>query len=150
MTVDRVVKPDAEIELDVPGSCLCRGVRFRITGPALRFYICHCSRCRKESGSAFATNLFVKADGVVWMSGEHHVTRFELPEAERFCVDFCATCGTNVPYLTRNGDFYIVPVGTVDIDTGVRPSAQIFWTDRAAWFEAAMSCPGFDGYGPLV
>ena len=45
------------------GTCLCGAVRFEISGSFERFYLCHCSRCRKGSGSAHAANLFFERGG---------------------------------------------------------------------------------------
>lgn len=133
------------MDINARGSCLCRSVKFTVKGSVQRFYTCHCSRCRKETGSAFATNAFVSLDAVEWVSGEDHAARFELPEAEHFCLDFCRTCGSTIPYLSRNRQFYIVPVGSLDVDLGICPTAQIFWADRAPWLEEAMESPRFDG-----
>lgn len=36
----------------VRGSCLCGDVRFEVRMPAAWFQCCHCSRCRKKTGSA--------------------------------------------------------------------------------------------------
>ncbi len=41
------------------GSCLCGAVRFRIEGEFERFYLCHCSHCRKDTGSAHAAGQFL-------------------------------------------------------------------------------------------
>ena len=41
------------------GSCLCGEVRFEVTGDFERFFLCHCGRCRKDTGSAHAANLAV-------------------------------------------------------------------------------------------
>ena len=35
-------------------SCLCGGVTYEITGPVLRGRYCHCTDCRKFSGTAHA------------------------------------------------------------------------------------------------
>ena len=43
----------------IQGSCLCGGVKFEITRAVGPFELCHCSRCRKASGSAFAAGLGV-------------------------------------------------------------------------------------------
>jgi hypothetical protein len=43
------------------GSCLCGAVRFEVEGDFQQFYLCHCGRCRNDSGSAHAANL---TDGV--------------------------------------------------------------------------------------
>lgn len=40
------------------GSCLCGEVTFEIEGDFEDFYLCHCERCRKDTGSAHAANLF--------------------------------------------------------------------------------------------
>jgi hypothetical protein len=38
------------------GSCLCGGVRYAIDGELGDFGYCHCTSCRKASGSAHAAN----------------------------------------------------------------------------------------------
>jgi hypothetical protein len=42
----------------VTGSCLCGAVSFEVSGAFDSFFLCHCSRCRKDTGSAHAANLF--------------------------------------------------------------------------------------------
>ena len=44
------------------GSCLCRQVRFTMAGDPFHHIICHCSNCKKASGSAFMANIFFKKD----------------------------------------------------------------------------------------
>ena len=51
------------------GSCLCGGVAFE-AGDSIELRNCHCSRCRKVRGAAFATNLFVPAAAFHWLRGE--------------------------------------------------------------------------------
>ena len=53
-----MTKPAATIR----GACLCGGVRFEVERAAGPFELCHCSRCRKVSGSAFVAGLGVRAD----------------------------------------------------------------------------------------
>jgi hypothetical protein len=52
------------------GSCLCGAVSFAVTLPFVRFVHCHCSRCRKATGTAHATNAVVKPGGLQWLEGE--------------------------------------------------------------------------------
>lgn len=42
------------------GSCLCGAVKYEATGVATRFLHCHCSRCRKATGTGHASNLFLQ------------------------------------------------------------------------------------------
>ena len=44
----------------VRGSCVCGGIGYEIRPPYLFFQYCHCSRCRKLSGSAHGANIFLK------------------------------------------------------------------------------------------
>lgn len=37
------------------GSCLCGAVRYRINGPLKALTHCHCRKCQKAHGAAFAT-----------------------------------------------------------------------------------------------
>ena len=41
------------------GSCFCGAVKYTISGELGRTYYCHCSRCRKTSGSAFSANAVI-------------------------------------------------------------------------------------------
>ena len=41
----------------IRGSCLCGGVKFEVRGSKGPFELCHCNRCRKATGSAFAAAL---------------------------------------------------------------------------------------------
>ena len=130
----------------ITGSCLCGSVQFAITPPVAVFRYCHCSRCRKASGSAHASNLFLPQAQFQWTGGEALIQRFDLPGAKRFSVWFCAQCGSRVPHKARDRDAYLVPAGLLDGDPGVRPENSIFWASRAPWYIEPASAPKFDDY----
>jgi hypothetical protein len=119
----------------ITGGCLCGLIAFEISGPYHQFYFCHCSRCQKSSGSAHATNIFGRMDSIKWLSGREHVKTFELPEAKYFNKAFCSHCGSPVPHKARSGDFLIIPAGSLNSDPEVRPHYNIFWDNRAVWYD---------------
>lgn len=121
----------------VRGSCLCGAVSFRIEEPYSAFQYCHCSRCRKNSGSAHAANIFVPAAQLVWERGDALVRRFELPTAKYWCCAFCPTCGARMPWLTKNGKTFIVPAGALDDDPRARPTRNVHFASRAPWYVPA-------------
>ena len=43
------------------GSCICGEVAFEVEGPFDHFLNCHCSRCRKATGTAHSCEVIVKA-----------------------------------------------------------------------------------------
>jgi hypothetical protein len=66
------------------GSCLCGEVAFEVEGPFDKFLNCHCSRCRKASGTAHSSEVIVKAGTLRWLKGEEAVVRFDLTQARSF------------------------------------------------------------------
>jgi hypothetical protein len=116
------------------GSCLCGEVAFEVDGPFDLFLNCHCSRCRKATGTAHSCEVIVKAPALRWLRGEASVVRFDLPEARSFATAFCRTCGSPMPHLTRSAREAIVPAGGFDQPLGVAPDRHVHWSSRADWY----------------
>jgi len=132
----------------IHGSCLCGAAAFEITGSINAFHWCHCRRCRKDTGSAHASNLFADPGSIRWLRGEQAVKRFDLPEAARFAKSFCTHCGSPMPYLNRTGTQLIVPAGSLDSDPGATPQDNIHWGSRAPWYEAGLAAPKYETEPP--
>ena len=132
-------------EKTLHGSCLCGAVRYTATGEAQRFYHCHCSRCRKASGTGHASNLFVKG-ALTWESGEDQVRTFKVPEAERFTNTFCKICGGRVPRFVEEYGVVFIPAGSLDDEPDLGPQARIFKGSRTAWSCDGSPLPEFDEY----
>ncbi len=113
------------------GSCLCGEVTFEISGAFTTFYLCHCQRCRKDSGSAHAANLFSTSARLTWLSGQDKITTFTLPET-RHSKSFCSVCGSALP-IQLSEKLLQVPAGCLDSDVTMRPTAHIFLSDKANW-----------------
>jgi hypothetical protein len=126
------------------GSCLCKAVAYEVELPFERFLYCHCSRCRKATGSAHAANGFVKKQAFRWTKGENEVKRFDLPEAKRFGLQFCGNCGSRVPHHTRDHSWMVIPAGSLDEDPGMKPQAVVFWGSRAGWDRDKSEMPKHD------
>jgi len=125
----------------VTGGCLCGSVRYQFRGEPLLFQYCHCSRCRKITGSAHAANIIIRPQQLEWLSGEENVARYELPGAKDFASGFCKQCGSNLPWINQSGRAVIIPAGSLDQDPGARPQQNIFYADRAAWYVDAKDLP---------
>lgn len=128
----------------VSGRCLCKKVSYAIKGHLGIFQYCHCSRCRKFTGSAFAANLLVSPADFQWLSGEEFVGRYELEDAKHFATSFCTHCGSSLPWLGKSGQAVVVPAGTLDDDPGIQPLQTIFWGSRAVWYAEPNTLPKHD------
>jgi hypothetical protein len=128
----------------VRGSCLCGAVAYEARLPLIKFVNCHCSRCRKASGSAHSVNAYVLPDAFRWTRGEDVVRRFDLPEARSFATAFCSRCGSPVPHATRSGREVIIPAGSLDAEPGAKPSVHNHWSSRAEWAVLEEDIPKLD------
>lgn len=119
------------------GSCLCGSVQYEVSGEPKRFYHCHCSRCRKATGTGHASNIMIQAESFRWIKGEGLLHRFKVPDAERFYTQFCSQCGSGMPRNVPEIGMVIIPAGSLDHEIPIKPQARIFWDSRAEW-----SCGG--------
>ena len=126
------------------GACLCGAVRFRISGAFERFFLCHCGRCRKGTGSAHAANLFSSSAKIEWLAGEDKIKAFRL-EGTRHARSFCADCGSPVPSVQFGGRLLVTPAGGLDTAIDIRPEAHICLASRAEWDEELEAVPKLDG-----
>jgi hypothetical protein len=133
------------MNIEIFGSCLCNKVKFSVHGPFSRFALCHCSRCRKTTGSAYASNIFAEAEQIHWIRGESLIKIYDLPDAKRFRKTFCTNCGAPVPSVSRDGKRLMIPAGCLDSDPDVKPDIQIYCADKVAWYEQAETIKMFDG-----
>jgi hypothetical protein len=118
------------------GGCLCGAVQFKLTGNPSAFDLCHCSRCRESSGSAFLAELVFKAAEFQWVSGQSLVKTYEAPVHNTppgYRRAFCTLCGAPLPVVDQ--DIIRVPAGVLHDDPGLRPQRHIFVDFKASWFE---------------
>lgn len=124
------------------GSCLCGEVRFAVEGEFDSFYLCHCDRCRKDTGSAHAANLFSRSARLHWISGQETVKTYRLPST-RHVKSFCTVCGSAMPNIQMEGTLLMVPAGSLDTDVSMTPTAHIHVADKAGWDENLEHVPRF-------
>jgi hypothetical protein len=132
----------------IRGSCLCGGVRFEIARAAGPFELCHCSRCRKASGSAFAAAIGVAAEDYRLLQGSELIVRYEAPILRRpppYRVSFCARCGSPVPAPDADATWFEIAAGLFDDDPDLRPDRHIMVDRKAPWFEITDGMPQLDG-----
>ena len=128
----------------IEGSCLCGQVRYQFSGDMKVFQYCHCSRCRKVSGSAHCANLLIDPQGFKWLSGEGSVGRFEPADTRHFATSFCRNCGSTLPWLSKSGKVVVIPAGGLDQDPGIQPSQNIFCDSAASWYKPASELPSHE------
>lgn len=126
------------------GACLCGAVTFRISGEFESFFLCHCSRCRKDTGSAHSANLFSTNAKINWLSGSQNIKVFQL-SGSRHIKSFCTDCGSALPVYQGEIGLLVVPAGSLDSQINIRPNAHICTSSRASWGTDLCSIPSLAG-----
>ncbi|HVN41969.1 MAG TPA: GFA family protein [Steroidobacteraceae bacterium] len=131
----------------VKGSCLCGSIAFEASPPLYAMRVCHCSRCRRRSGSSYFVGLACSAEGLSIRRGESLASTWHLPGSARYVLRFCSQCGSSVPVTIGNMAF--IAAGVLDADPGIRTRCHIYFASRANWVGPEDSLPHFDELPPL-
>jgi hypothetical protein len=129
------------------GGCLCGRVRYEIAGPLSGIEFCHCSQCRRASGTAFASNMQVAAASFRIVQGEDSLRAYESsPGKVRV---FCSECGSAiVSRLTGDLSVVRVRVGTLDEPIDAPPVFNFHTDSKASWWTIADDLPRYPGPRP--
>jgi hypothetical protein len=129
------------------GKCLCGTVNINITGEISDIIHCHCSLCRKNSGTAYATNGFIHTADFKIISGENCLTEFSTkPGRYRH---FCTKCGS--PVFSSNDQDpsrLRIRLGIITSDISERPISHNFVTSKANWEDLDVELPRYDAFEP--
>ena len=114
------------------GSCLCGHVEYEIDNSLGPIVFCHCSVCRKSTGSAFQPVTRIPSADFRIVRGQDRLSEFQYePGHHRY---FCANCGSGI-YARRDAtpDVVIVRLGTLDTPVDRDIAAHIFVGSKASW-----------------
>lgn len=135
----------------IKGSCLCGSVQYESSAEPLMIATCHCSHCRKQSGSAFSVNIgvpkeSVKVSGDSLREYEDKGTASGIPMLRKFC----SACGSPIlSEVIAAGGLNFIKAGTLDDSTWVVPGAEIWCDSRVEWRAAPDGIPQMPANPPL-
>ncbi|KAF9049077.1 Mss4-like protein [Panaeolus papilionaceus] len=123
------------------GSCLCKTVKYEVTGEPITFRVCHCINCRKSSGSAFMSNLFFTSKQIKVLSGEEKLkvyTDRDTSSGNALNRHFCTECGSNVFLQPVNpqaiaGDIKLIAAGTLEDAFSTPVKTELFAAQKRHW-----------------
>jgi hypothetical protein len=124
----------------ITGVCLCHKVRYQINGLLNNADHCHCTKCRRQHGAAFATYANFNPGNFRWVSGESFVKIYLSENGGGWC--FCSECGSTLAGV-YNGNITSITLGTVEGDPGITPASHIFVGSKACWYDITDSLKQF-------
>ncbi len=124
------------------GSCLCDTIEYRLKGDIHTLIHCHCSRCRKETGSAFNSVARIPRENFSLIKGEEFIKTYSENGFHRY---FCSVCGSTL-FTSRDAlpDIYSIRVGL--LNTPIQPTKKlhIYVNSKANWDEILDHYPQFE------
>ena len=125
------------------GKCLCGAVQYAVADEFIYAANCHCSNCRRTTGSAFKPFAGIERERLNLTKGEDNLLTF----GEETGHDaHCKTCGSLLYSVVRDGAFVHVAMGTLVDEPTIRPRAHIFVGSKAKWFEITDELPQYEEY----
>ncbi len=126
------------------GKCLCGAIHYAVTDEFKYALNCHCSDCRRATGSAFKAFAGIERRKLEITQGEEQVLIFGDAAANHDV--HCKVCGSLLYSVVNEGAFVHVTMGTLVESPSIRPSAHIFVGDKAPWFEITDNLPQHEGH----
>ena len=113
------------------GGCFCGAVRYTVADEFAYALNCHCSNCRRTTGSAFKPFAGIPRRKLNLNEGADEL----LIHGEDKAHDaHCRRCGSLLYSVVRDGAWVHVAMGTLADDPAIRPSAHIFVGSKAPWY----------------
>ncbi|USD33779.1 MULTISPECIES: GFA family protein [Vibrio] len=128
------------------GSCLCRKIQIEVSDEFEYMGNCHCSECRKFTGSDYSSVGGLSSDKFGFKSGEEFVSVFKKSAETELA--FCSCCGSSLFSRKLKTGKYNIRLGILDNEPTHKPSFHIFTGSKAPWNEITDGLKQFDK-GPL-
>jgi len=116
------------------GECNCGAVRFAVDAELSDVFVCHCSICRRFTGSNGIAVLIVPNERFRWIEGEERIATWTKP-GTNWQSWFCRVCGSAVPG-ENDPERMFIPAGSVtEGGENLRVVHHIWVGSKAPWDE---------------
>jgi hypothetical protein len=120
------------------GGCLCGHVRFSVEDDFRYALNCHCSQCRRSTGSAFKSFAGIERSKFRVEAGSEGLRLYGDPKTHDAR---CGTCGSFLYSVVRDGGWVHVNLGALQDPPSLRPTAHIYVGSKASWHEITDDLP---------
>ena len=125
------------------GGCLCEQVRYEYAGLIGPSSYCHCSDCRRVTGSAFNVGVRITRAQFTLTAGQLKTFAKYADSGNELTRHFCPDCGSPIyTSAPRHLGFIYLKAGTVDDPTLIEPSAESWVTSKVTWADIDNDLPG--------
>jgi len=116
------------------GECNCGAVAFDLMDEPNGIFVCHCSICRRYTGSNGIAVLVIENENFRWSRGEELVSNWRKPQHDWISC-FCSVCGSTLP-VANDESRMAIPAGLMLEGVGSLSVIHHIWVDsKASWDE---------------
>lgn len=123
------------------GQCRCRAVTYEVADEFAYAVNCHCSNCRRTTGSAFKPLAGVAIEKIRIVAGTENLMFYGDQPDNYF---HCGKCGSLLYAVVKSGTYAHVTMGTLVDTPSIRPTHHVFVGSKAEWFEITDDLPQYD------
>lgn len=130
------------------GHCTCGHVRYRLTDRPLFVHCCHCTWCRRETGSAFAVNAMIESDRLELLTGRVEMVDTPSASGKGQQIARCPRCHVALysHYAGSGAILSFVRVGTLTDPAECPPDIHIFTSTKLPWVTLGDGKPVMEEY----
>jgi hypothetical protein len=122
------------------GRCLCGVVAYEVRGSLGEVRYCHCSRCRRATGSAFSANARIRERDFRVLAGLNSIREYE--ENSGVFRAFCVVCGSPIyARLDRDPEHVRIRLGGLSGNIDARITSHVWVSSKASWYQIEDSLP---------
>jgi len=124
----------------IQGGCLCKSVRYFISGLPCSAEYCHCRMCQKTSGAVVVNWMDVKSEQLTWLTQKPA----EFQSSKNVYRGFCKNCGCSISFRdVRHPEYITLTIASLDDPSLVKPQLHIYTDDQVEWLNISDDCTRF-------
>jgi hypothetical protein len=120
------------------GQCLCGAIHYEVADEFRYAMNCHCSQCRRATGSAFKPFAGIEAAKLRITEGEGNIAIYGDPSQAHDV--HCKTCFSLLYSIVNEGTTAHVALGTLMDTPSIRPTSTSSWARRRPGTRSRTTC----------
>jgi len=127
---------------EINGGCLCGAVEYSVQDNFTYMGFCHCSECRRFSGSAFSAMGGIPTSSFRVLKGQENISHFN--KSENSVLGFCRVCGSSLYALKPQKGMVHLRLGTLSEAPSMTPQFHSYVGSKVSWHQIGDALPQFE------
>ena len=127
------------------GHCSCKSTQYTLTAEPMFTHVCHCSLCKRHSGTAFVTHVFIETAHMTLNHGRVEAVHCDTVSGSEHQLHRCPDCQSALfSHYGGNDRIACVKGGTLDDPASVTPGVHLWVEGKVPWIDIPKGVQTFD------